>query len=322
MKMTNAGTASMNNNIFSELFFQGNSGVTVSGLTTSGAVQRNRFVISIDGTYSGNEVELTNTSWFNTFLGFATIVDTAGKNTQINGQEIRISQVATSYGRKIIGRQTDQTTDKRYLLLAQKDADHSIQGTITGRLTKASSNGEYSARAYVNVLSDSSNNTSAYWEIDAQSVSGITLVELTYGVNTWIALDAVESSVSAAPFDLALFDGQYTEQTDQLLWVADGEISGLTAVTSSRSVSSGNVLNGSATYAGGAITDNSFTAQSVTVTGAALGDFAIASFSADIDDVQMNAVVTASNTVIVTFYNNTGGAKTPVGDVFVRVERK
>ena len=48
--------------------------------------------------------------------------------------------------------------------------------------------------------------------------------------------------------------------------------------------------------------------KEITVTGAALGDFAIASFSLDTQGMALTADVTAANTVTCTLSNNTGGA--------------
>jgi hypothetical protein len=49
-------------------------------------------------------------------------------------------------------------------------------------------------------------------------------------------------------------------------------------------------------------------AKEITVTGAALGDYAIASFSLDVSDLQLDANVTAANTVTAVLSNNTGAA--------------
>jgi hypothetical protein len=49
-------------------------------------------------------------------------------------------------------------------------------------------------------------------------------------------------------------------------------------------------------------------AKEITVAGAALGDFAIASFSLDVTDLTLNASVTAANTITVVLTNNTGAA--------------
>lgn len=51
-----------------------------------------------------------------------------------------------------------------------------------------------------------------------------------------------------------------------------------------------------------------YTSTTVTVTGAALGDFAIASFSLSLQGLQITASVTATDTVTVTLHNETGGA--------------
>jgi hypothetical protein len=64
----------------------------------------------------------------------------------------------------------------------------------------------------------------------------------------------------------------------------------------------------SATWNPGSIASGSFEAKDVTVSGAALGDYAIASFSLDVQDLQLNAQVTAANTVTCTLYNLTGAA--------------
>lgn len=320
MEMTQAGTSQIVQNIFVDLFLQGGAD-TETGLTMNGIVQKNTIRFAIDGTISGGSIIVNGTSTLNVFIGDGTITDTAGANTQLSGAEVIISQRTNTYGRSFSGKPVNQTTGDRYLLLAQKIADHAIVGTLIGRSNSTFTSGENSARVYVNILSDSTDNNRLYWEIDSQDVD-VKIVELTFDGDVWIALDAVNFGASDSPLQRTVFNGQYTEEENQLTWVDAADISGVTAVSSDRKVTSANVLNGSVTYAAGAVTNNSFTAVAVTVTGAALGDFAVASFSADIDDVQMNAVVTAGNTVIVTFYNNTGGAKTPVGDVFVRVTRK
>jgi len=57
----------------------------------------------------------------------------------------------------------------------------------------------------------------------------------------------------------------------------------------------------------GNIADGDEEAEEITVTGAALGDFARVSFSLDVADLELSAQVTAANTVTVTLSNNTGG---------------
>jgi hypothetical protein len=64
---------------------------------------------------------------------------------------------------------------------------------------------------------------------------------------------------------------------------------------------------GSAAWDPGAILDGDEEAKEITVTGAALGDFVICSFSLDVADLVLRGAVTAANTVTAVLANNTGG---------------
>lgn len=64
---------------------------------------------------------------------------------------------------------------------------------------------------------------------------------------------------------------------------------------------------GSATYNPASLADGDGVTTTVTVTGAALGDFATASFSVDLQGITLTAWVSAANTVSVRFQNETGG---------------
>lgn len=66
-------------------------------------------------------------------------------------------------------------------------------------------------------------------------------------------------------------------------------------------------LSGSATFNPASLADGAGTTTTVTVTGAALGDFAEASFSLDLQGITVTAWVSAANTVSVRFQNETGG---------------
>ena len=82
-------------------------------------------------------------------------------------------------------------------------------------------------------------------------------------------------------------------------------------------------LGASATWDPGSIADGDEEAKEVTVTGAALGDFAVASFSLDVTDLVLNAQVTGANTVTCVLSNNTGGAvDLGSGTVYVKVTKK
>lgn len=67
-------------------------------------------------------------------------------------------------------------------------------------------------------------------------------------------------------------------------------------------------IDGSATVDPASIADGDEVAGEITVTGAALGDFVLASFSVDVADLVVAAAVTAANTVTYSILNNTGGA--------------
>ena len=67
-------------------------------------------------------------------------------------------------------------------------------------------------------------------------------------------------------------------------------------------------LQGSETKDWGSISDGDEAAEEVTVTGAALGDYALATMSIDVTDLVITASVTAANTVTVILSNETGGA--------------
>ena len=77
------------------------------------------------------------------------------------------------------------------------------------------------------------------------------------------------------------------------------------------------------TWDPGSIADGNEEAKEVTVTGAAMGDYATASFSNDVTDLVLNAQVTAADTVTCVLANNTGGAiDLASGTVYVRVFRR
>ena len=68
------------------------------------------------------------------------------------------------------------------------------------------------------------------------------------------------------------------------------------------------VLTGSTTWDAGNLVDGAGESKDVTVTGAALGDFAVASLGVDIVDMLVTCNVTATNTATIRIQNETGGA--------------
>ncbi len=67
------------------------------------------------------------------------------------------------------------------------------------------------------------------------------------------------------------------------------------------------VATGSKTFNPASLADGVGESTDVTASGAALGDFTIASFSLDTEDVMLTATVTAANTVTVRFQNESTG---------------
>lgn len=66
-------------------------------------------------------------------------------------------------------------------------------------------------------------------------------------------------------------------------------------------------LSGTTTFDPASLADGAGATTTVTVTGAALGDIAIASFSLDLQGITVTAWVSATNTVSVRFQNESGG---------------
>lgn len=66
-------------------------------------------------------------------------------------------------------------------------------------------------------------------------------------------------------------------------------------------------LSGSATYDPPSLADGVGTTTTLTVTGAALGDFARCSFSVDLAGITVTCYVSSANTVSVRFQNESGG---------------
>ena len=67
------------------------------------------------------------------------------------------------------------------------------------------------------------------------------------------------------------------------------------------------MLDGSVTWDAAAILDGDMEAKDITITGAALGDFVLASLGVDVVDLTLSGTVTAANTVTLVLANNTGG---------------
>jgi hypothetical protein len=95
---------------------------------------------------------------------------------------------------------------------------------------------------------------------------------------------------------------------DNTLESSNGETNGsVRLVNSDGSSAVLNTLSGSATYDAGSLVDAAGVTTTVTVTGAALGDFAMASLGVDLAGITVTAYVSAANTVSVRLQNESGG---------------
>jgi len=90
--------------------------------------------------------------------------------------------------------------------------------------------------------------------------------------------------------------------------IADALVAlGLDATAAEVNMVCDGVLKGSDTWDPGSLIDGAQESKDFTVTGAALGDFAIAGAGIDVVDIGVSAVVTIANKVTVTLINETGG---------------
>ena len=81
-------------------------------------------------------------------------------------------------------------------------------------------------------------------------------------------------------------------------------------------------MDGSVTWNPGNVINGANVSTTVTVRGAVLGDYAIASFSLDVQDLQLTADVTAADTVTVILHNDftaVGGINLAEGTLRARV---
>ncbi len=80
----------------------------------------------------------------------------------------------------------------------------------------------------------------------------------------------------------------------------------LTDITNIRALFSG-ILRGSATYDAASLNDGVGATTTVTVTGAALGDFCLVSLGVDVAGITVTGYVSAADTVSVRIQNESGG---------------
>ena len=91
------------------------------------------------------------------------------------------------------------------------------------------------------------------------------------------------------------------------------------AMGSSTGASAGILRGDSAAYDPASVADAESLEKEVTVTGAALGDFALASLSVDLAGLSISALVSAADTVTVVLQNDSGGAVDLAAGTIARV---
>lgn len=91
------------------------------------------------------------------------------------------------------------------------------------------------------------------------------------------------------------------------VWYIERSVGIWTFSDGTESANSG-FLEGSNTWDPASVADGDVVSRTITVTGAALGDFALASFSLDTGGLALAAEVTSADTVTARLLNNTGGA--------------
>jgi hypothetical protein len=102
---------------------------------------------------------------------------------------------------------------------------------------------------------------------------------------------------------MAEINPRTAQHDSQLEAILDSILVDMTAV---RTVLGG-ILTGSATYDAASLTDGTGATTTVTVTGAALGDFVIISHGVDLAGITVTGYVSAADTVSVRFQNESGG---------------
>jgi hypothetical protein len=134
--------------------------------------------------------------------------------------------------------------------------------------------------------------------------TGVTGLNLTIsGVS--IGADTIAYGISCRSVESVNIQGCTINGTQS---TAAMDLSTITRLTVDNNICETAYLSGSVTWNPGSIADGDEEAKEITVTGAALGDFVLVSFSVDVADLVLSAQVTAADTVTASLANNTGGA--------------
>jgi hypothetical protein len=130
------------------------------------------------------------------------------------------------------------------------------------------------------------------------------------GLKIWGYLSAADDATAINASGYFNTAADLLEVGDRIFCQAtDGQLDLVVATISSGVVTTrGPGMQATATWDAASIADGDEVAVEVTVTGAELGDFVLASLSVDVADLVLSAAVTAANTVTAVLANNTGGA--------------
>jgi hypothetical protein len=177
-------------------------------------------------------------------------------------------------------------------------------------------------------------NNGFYNTVNVQAIDS-NLVLVNSGQNVFLKCRFKNGSVPISNYDNVFISCQFlTSFTDASYQNSSVRIGNIVASTPAetffgRGISlSGGVLasnsfNASTVWDAPPILDGDEVVTSVTVTGAALGDFASASFSIDVSDLTLTAEVVETNTVECQLSNNTGGTvDLNSGTIYVEVRKK
>jgi hypothetical protein len=136
-------------------------------------------------------------------------------------------------------------------------------------------------------------------------------------VGSLVIDDSITNGVTTrAPSQNAVFDALATRDTTIAGLVEDAINNGTTTKAPSQNavfdalalkISTALTLTGTATYDPPSLADGAGATTTVTVTGAVLGDMALASFSLTTSGITITAWVSAADTVSVRFQNESGG---------------
>lgn len=184
------------------------------------------------------------------------------------------------------------------------------KAVVTGNLVYSNGGGGIRIGGQYNVVANNSTfNNGKRHSIDGSFVAGG--LESLYFDSTYNPLNTVWSGNLSFDQSTVQAYGLYAQGSMQTYQFLTGNsLSGYTApINALGGVGTyvGPALEGSATYDPPSLTNNTGAVTTVTVLGATLGDKPSASFSLDLQGIQLTAWVSSTNTVSVKFWNNSGG---------------